>query len=140
MDGLILPDVPFEEKEEFDLVCRKYGLDLISLIAPTSHERIRMIAEEASGLCILRILPGRHGDERANHYGCGGNGRQVRRRKKHPLRSRIRHLHTGTGGTDEPLLRRSDLLRKRYCPNSAQNIKENACPMWRNTQRKWQRR
>ena len=33
MDGLILPDVPFEEKEEFDQVCKKYGLDLISLIA-----------------------------------------------------------------------------------------------------------
>ena len=34
MDGLILPDVPFEEKEEFDAVCKQYGLDLISLIAP----------------------------------------------------------------------------------------------------------
>lgn len=49
MDGLILPDVPFEEKEEFASVCRKYGLDLISLIAPTSHERIREIAKEAEG-------------------------------------------------------------------------------------------
>lgn len=49
MDGLILPDVPYEEKEEFDVVCRKYGLDLISLIAPTSHERIRQIAKDASG-------------------------------------------------------------------------------------------
>ena len=49
MDGLILPDVPFEEKEEFDGVCKEYGLDLISLIAPTSHERISMIAKEAQG-------------------------------------------------------------------------------------------
>lgn len=49
MDGLILPDVPFEEKEEFDVVCKNYGLDLISLIAPTSHERIKMIAKEANG-------------------------------------------------------------------------------------------
>ena len=48
MDGIILPDVPFEEKEEFDSVCRQYGLDFISLIAPTSHERISMIAKEAS--------------------------------------------------------------------------------------------
>ena len=47
MDGLILPDVPFEEKEEFASVCRRYGLDLISLIAPTSHERIARIAKEA---------------------------------------------------------------------------------------------
>lgn len=46
----ILPDVPFEEKEEFDVVCRKYGLDLISLIAPTSHDRIRMIAKERMAL------------------------------------------------------------------------------------------
>ena len=45
MDGLILPDVPFEEKAEFDPLCRQYGLDLVSLIAPTSHDRIRMIAK-----------------------------------------------------------------------------------------------
>ena len=37
------------EKAEFDSVCRRYGLELISLIAPTSHERIAMIAREASG-------------------------------------------------------------------------------------------
>ncbi len=57
MDGLILPDVPFEEKEEFDSVCKKYGLDLISLIAPTSHDRIRMIAKEASGFvyCVSSL-------------------------------------------------------------------------------------
>ena len=53
MDGLILPDVPFEEKEEFDGVCRKYGLDLISLIAPTSADRIQMIAKEATGYIYL---------------------------------------------------------------------------------------
>lgn len=57
MDGIILPDVPFEEKEEFDSVCRRYGLDFISLIAPTSHERISMIAKEASGFvyCVSSL-------------------------------------------------------------------------------------
>lgn len=57
MDGLILPDVPFEEKEEFDPLCRKYGLDLVSLIAPTSRERISMIAKEASGFvyCVSSL-------------------------------------------------------------------------------------
>lgn len=57
MDGLILPDVPFEEKEEFDVVCKQYSLDLISLIAPTSHERIRMIAKEAKGFvyCVSSL-------------------------------------------------------------------------------------
>lgn len=57
MDGLILPDVPFEEKEEFAQVCRKYGLALISLVAPTSRERIRMIASEAEGFlyCVSSL-------------------------------------------------------------------------------------
>jgi len=53
IDGLILPDVPFEEKAEFDSVCKKYGLDLISLIAPTSENRIAMIAKEAKGFIYV---------------------------------------------------------------------------------------
>ena len=44
-------------KNEFDIVCKKYGIDLISLIAPTSHDRIRMIAKEASGFvyCVSSL-------------------------------------------------------------------------------------
>ena len=53
MDGLILPDVPFEEKGDFDRACRRYGMDLISLIAPTSKERITAIAKEASGFIYI---------------------------------------------------------------------------------------
>ena len=53
IDGFILPDVPYEEKEEFDSVCKQYGIDLISLIAPTSDERISMIAKEASGFIYI---------------------------------------------------------------------------------------
>ena len=53
IDGLILPDLPFEEKEEFLPVCRKYGVDLISLIAPTSENRIAMIAREAEGFLYI---------------------------------------------------------------------------------------
>lgn len=57
MDGLILPDVPFEEKEEFAIPFKEHGLDLISLIAPTSHERIAMIAKEAEGFvyCVSSL-------------------------------------------------------------------------------------
>ncbi|MBQ8556447.1 MAG: tryptophan synthase subunit alpha [Clostridia bacterium] len=53
IDGLILPDLPFEEKEEFLPLCRKYGVDLISLIAPTSENRIAMIAREAEGFLYI---------------------------------------------------------------------------------------
>lgn len=53
IDGLILPDLPFEEKEEFQPICRQYGIDLISLIAPTSENRIAQIAKEAEGFLYL---------------------------------------------------------------------------------------
>ena len=53
IDGIILPDVPFEEKEEFAPVCRAHGVDFISLIAPTSENRIAMIAKEAEGFIYL---------------------------------------------------------------------------------------
>lgn len=53
IDGLILPDLPFEEKDEFSSTCNKYGVDLISLIAPTSENRISMIAKEAEGFIYI---------------------------------------------------------------------------------------
>lgn len=53
IDGLILPDLPYEEKEEFLPICHKYGVDLVSLIAPTSENRIAMIAKEAEGFLYI---------------------------------------------------------------------------------------
>lgn len=53
IDGLILPDLPFEEKDDFLPLCHKYGVDLISLIAPTSDNRIAMIAKEAEGFIYV---------------------------------------------------------------------------------------
>lgn len=49
IDAIIVPDLPFEEKNEIKPFCNQYGVDLISLIAPTSQERIKMIAKEADG-------------------------------------------------------------------------------------------
>ena len=57
IQGMILPDVPYEEKDEFDPVCKENGLDLISLIAPTSEDRIGRIARDASGFvyCVSSL-------------------------------------------------------------------------------------
>ncbi len=49
VDGIILPDTSFEEKDEFARPCAERGLAYISLIAPTSEERVAMIAREADG-------------------------------------------------------------------------------------------
>ena len=51
--GLILPDVPYEEKEDFEPSCRKYGVSWVSMVAPTSHDRIRMIAKESEGFLYV---------------------------------------------------------------------------------------
>ena len=53
IQGLILPDIPFEEKEEFLDLCHTYGVDLVSLVAPTSADRIAMIAREAEGFLYI---------------------------------------------------------------------------------------
>ena len=53
IDGIILPDVPYEEKEDFVPLCRRYGVDFISMVAPTSANRIAMIAREAEGFLYV---------------------------------------------------------------------------------------
>ncbi len=53
INGVILPDVPFEEKGEFEEFCGEYGIDLISMIAPTSKDRIARIASEAKGFLYV---------------------------------------------------------------------------------------
>lgn len=53
VDGIIIPDMPFEEREELAPIAEKYGVDLISMIAPTSKDRIQMIAKNAKGYIYL---------------------------------------------------------------------------------------
>ena len=53
VDGMICPDLPYEERGEVEEVAEKYGVDLIALIAPTSEERIQMIAKAAKGYIYI---------------------------------------------------------------------------------------
>ena len=53
IDGIIIPDLPYEEKTEVEEISKKYGIDLISLIAPTSHDRIQLIAKESTGFIYV---------------------------------------------------------------------------------------
>ena len=58
IDGLLVPDLPFEEREEFLPLCEKYGVDLISMVAITSRERVAAIAGEAKGFLYIMATPG----------------------------------------------------------------------------------
>ena len=53
VDGLICPDMPFEEKAEADAIAKSHGVCVISMIAPTSEERIKLIAESAEGFLYI---------------------------------------------------------------------------------------
>lgn len=53
IDGLIIPDMPYEERGELEKVAEAYGVDFITLIAPTSRERIQMLAKNAKGYIYL---------------------------------------------------------------------------------------
>ena len=53
VDGIVIPDLPYEEKGEISGIAEEYGVDIISLIAPTSKDRIKMIAKDATGFIYL---------------------------------------------------------------------------------------
>jgi len=57
IDGVIVPDLPFEERDEISAECAKYGITNIAMIAPTSRERIETIAKEAQGFlyCVSSL-------------------------------------------------------------------------------------
>lgn len=63
IDGLILPDLPYEEKEEYLPLCRKYGVDLVSMVTPASENRAAMIAKEADGFLYVVSGPDSRGSE-----------------------------------------------------------------------------
>ena len=84
IDGLILPDLPFEEKEEFLPTCRKYGVDLISMIAPTSADRVAMIAREAEGFLYLVSSLGVTGERSEINTDLAAIVRTVRENTKTP--------------------------------------------------------
>ncbi|HBG23286.1 MAG TPA: tryptophan synthase subunit alpha [Syntrophomonas sp.] len=73
IDAVIVPDVPLEEKAEFMPSCSQYGVSMISMIAPTSHNRIRMIAREAEGFLYCVSSMGVTGVRRE----LGGNVEQM---------------------------------------------------------------
>ncbi len=53
LDGIIIPDLPFEEKDELSAISAAHGVDLVSLVAPTSDQRIRQIASQARGFLYV---------------------------------------------------------------------------------------
>ncbi|MCR5281777.1 MAG: tryptophan synthase subunit alpha [Lachnospiraceae bacterium] len=53
VDGFLSPELPFEEKEEVAEVAKKYGVEVISMVSPTSEKRIERIAKEAEGFLYV---------------------------------------------------------------------------------------
>lgn len=79
MDGVILPDIPFEEKDEFADTFKKYNLDFISLVAPTSDSRIEMIASQAEGFVYCVSSLGVTGERKSISDSAGEIAMQVKK-------------------------------------------------------------
>ncbi|MBB5172881.1 tryptophan synthase subunit alpha [Texcoconibacillus texcoconensis] len=66
IDAFLIPDLPLEESEEFTSLAQAQGLSMISLVAPTSHDRIEYITKRAEGFVYLVSSLGVTG-ERSNY-------------------------------------------------------------------------
>ena len=106
IDGLILPDLPFEEKEEFLPLCHQYGVDLISLIAPTSENRIAVIAKEAEGFLYVVSSLGVTGARSEIKTDLASIVAVSPPEYRRPLRHWLWRLHAGTGKENGEYLRR----------------------------------
>lgn len=62
VDGLIVPDVPLEEREELNSLCEQNGIYLIPLVARTSKERITAITKNAKGFVYCVSTNGTTGE------------------------------------------------------------------------------
>ncbi len=53
VDGIIVPDMPYEEKQEMDEPAKAHGVSVISMVSPTSDERVKSIARDAEGFIYV---------------------------------------------------------------------------------------
>ena len=121
MAGVIVPDVPFEEKGELSGVCKEYGIELVSLIAPTSHERIKMIAKEAEGFLYCVSSLGCYRSQKADYNQYRGDDREGKRSDRYPLRGRFWNCRAGAG--------KGDGIPFRWCDRGIGN-REDRCKVW----------
>ena len=85
LDGIIIPDLPFEEQGEVLESSSRCGIDLISLIAPTSEDRVRRIAEAATGFVYLVSSMGVTGTRSEIQAGLAAMAAAVRAAAKVPV-------------------------------------------------------
>ena len=105
VNGFISPDVPFEEKEEVEEVAKKYGVDVISMISPTSEERIARIAKEATGFIYVVSSMGVTGVRSEIHTDLAKIIEKIRSVTDVPC-DRLRDQYTGAGREDGCTCRR----------------------------------
>ena len=110
ISGIIIPDLPYEEKGECEAIAAAHGVDVISMIAPTSESRIRAIASEARGFLYVVSSMGVTGVRSENRPGLnsGSNPQGY----GHSCSCRLRNQHTGTGGKNRLDQRRSNCWQR----------------------------
>lgn len=85
ISGIIIPDLPVEENAEAQSLCRRHGIHLIPLVAPTSHERIQTIAASAAGFIYCVSSLGVTGTRTEFHKGIESFLAEVRHASELPI-------------------------------------------------------
>ena len=116
VDALIVPDMPFEEKQELLPYCHQYDIELISLIAPTSKERIAAIAREAEGFVYCVSSMGVTGVRTEITTDIGEMFSLVKKESDIPCAIGFGISHPGAG-KENGRLRRWSHRGKRHCPH-----------------------
>lgn len=98
ISGIIVPDMPYEEKGELAEPARAHGVKIISLIAPTSEGRVGMIARDAEGFIYLVSSMGGHRRQERNHDERQSHHRYDQEVHGRSRRRWLRHCNARSGG------------------------------------------
>ena len=108
IDGVIVPDIPFEEKDEIQGSADAHNVHNISLVTPASDDRIQMIASEATGFLYCVSSNGVTGVRSQFQTDFTPFFEKIHKYAKVPLCCRIWHFRSGSSQGDESVLRRRD--------------------------------
>ena len=102
-DGFIVPDLPPEEADDLDRLCRERGLGLIYFLAPTStDDRVKLVADKAQGFIYLVSIAGVTGARTQLAGGLSDFVGRIRQSDRDADRDRVWGIHAGTGRRGEP--------------------------------------
>ena len=119
VDGLVIPDLPYEERQQYREVFAKYDVDIIPLVTPVSKKRIAKIVEGSSGFVYCVTSTGTTGIRSDFSTDFDSFLGEVKEHTDYCTCARLRHLYAGACAQPERLCRRADSRQRSGKENGA---------------------